>query len=315
MRVLFWGTAEFALPPLMALESEGHAVMGVVTQPDKPAGRGRKLKPSPVKLQALEEGYDILQPVRPRGAEFMSRIADLKPDVSVVVAYGHILTQEVLDLPLRGSVNVHASYLPELRGAAPVNWAIARGHHTTGVTVMRMVREMDAGPILMQAQEPIYAGDSATSLAARLSEIGAELLVEALALLEVGAGEETEQDHSRATFAPKVNREIARIDWTLPQDEVSNHIRGMDSVPGAWTMLDADPVKLFRSEVERGIPQPADQKFPPGTVIVATQDDGLWVAAGLGRVRVDEVQPPGKRRMSAEDWIRGRGVQPGQRFI
>lgn len=315
MRVLFWGTPEFALPSLRALESEGHAVMGVVTQPDKPAGRGRKLRASPVKLQALEEGYDILQPERPRGKDFMARVRALKPDVSVVVAYGHILTQEVLDLPSVGSINVHASYLPELRGAAPVNWAIVRGHHTTGVTVMRMVRAMDAGPILMQAQEPIYPRDSATSLAARLSEIGAELLVEVLALMEVGEAEETEQDHERATYAPKVNREVARIDWSLPRDDVSNHIRGMDSVPGAWSLLDEQPVKLFQSEVERGVPRPPDATTPPGTVLAADPEGGLRVACGLGWVTVLEVQPPGKRRMTAADWVRGRGVHVGQRFV
>ena len=315
MKILFWGTPEFALPSLGALEAEGHAVVGVVTQPDRPAGRGRSLRASPVGAWAEAEGYTVLRPERPRGEEFLSRIAALDADVSVVVAYGHILRDDILAVPPGGSINVHASYLPELRGAAPVNWAIIRGMDTTGVSVMRMVREMDAGPVLLQAHEPIYPRDSADGLAARLAELGAELLIEALALLEAGEAEETEQDHARATFAPKVNRALARVDWAKPAEEVSNLIRGMDSVPGAWTTLEDAPVKLFRSEIERGVPAPADPARPPGTVLVAHADErGLWIACGLGRVLVEEVQPAGRRRMVASDWIRGRGIHEGQIF-
>lgn len=319
MRILFWGTPEFAVPSLRALDDEGHDVVGVVTQPDRPAGRGRKLSPSPVREVADALGIPVLTPERPRGDAFLAAIRALAPDLSVVVAYGHILRREVLDVPPLGSINVHASLLPELRGAAPVNWAIARGHHRTGVTIMRMVEAMDAGPVLRRVEEPILADQTASGLAARLSEVGAEALVEALTLLEAGALGEEEQDHARATFAPKVNREVARVDWGRPAREVAWHVRGMDAVPGAWSELEGEPVKLFRpwvvdprvlGESAAAAPVPP----PPGTVLFADEERGVVVAAGDGAVRVGEVQPPGKRRMGVADWIHGRGVRAGQRL-
>lgn len=309
MRILFWGTPEFAVPSLLALVGEGFDIVGVVTQPDRPAGRGRHMKPSPVKQAALEEGLTVLTPERPRGEELLSLIGDLRPDVSIVVAYGHILPTEVLELPRLGSLNLHASLLPKLRGAAPVNWAIARGHEETGVTVMRMVEAMDAGPILHQASERILPDETAGELTARLSEVGAEVLVEGLALLSIGAVEEVEQDHDEATYAPKIDRETARIDWSRPALEVANHVRAMDPVPGAWTTLDEAPVKLFRpkvtSEGAEGI---------SGRVVAANPSDGVLVQAGSGRVLLGEAQPPGSRRMVAGDWINGRGIAVGQTF-
>jgi methionyl-tRNA formyltransferase len=310
MRILFWGTPEFAVPSLRALGEEGHEVVGVVTQPDRPAGRGQKVQSSAVKRAALEEGgIPVLTPEKPRGDEFLSAVHALTPDVSVVVAYGHILKPEVLEIPQHGSINVHASLLPDLRGAAPINWAIARGFETTGVTIMRMVAGMDAGPILFQVEEPIAPTETATELTARLSEIGAEALVETLALLQMGALEEREQDHDLATFAPKVDRTVARIDWARAAAEVANHVRGMDEVPGAWTMHAGEPVKLFRPEALTG-----GHADAPGTVLRATPADGLLVAAGSGTVAFAEVQPPGKRRMPVADWIRGRGIAEGARF-
>ena len=311
MRILFWGTPLFAVPSLRALEEEGHDVVGVVTQPDRPAGRGRELRASPVKEVSVAAGAEVvLAPERPRGEDFLERIRALEVDVSVVVAYGHILRREVLDVPRLGSINVHASLLPELRGAAPINWAIVRGHTTTGVTVMRMVEAMDAGPVLLQAEEPIGPEETATELAIRLAEVGAQTLVQALALLEIGAIEEREQDESRATYAPKIDRATARIAWDAGAEDVANLIRGMDETPGAWSLLDGSPVKLFR-------PRPLldrEDSARPGTVIRADEEDGLIVTAGRGAVAVGEVQPPGKRRMPASDWIRGRGVAEGRRF-
>lgn len=309
MRVLFWGTPLFALPTLMALEGEGHDVVGVVTQPDRPAGRGREPRPSPVKEAAEDARHTILQPERPRGDAFLEEIRALEPDVSVVVAYGHILPREVLDVPKQGSINVHASLLPELRGAAPVNWALIRGHDVTGVTVIRMVEEMDAGPILAQVEEPIAETESASDLAGTLSELGADALVQTLALLGLGVVEEREQDHTRATYAPKIDRETARIQWDEGARRVRDLVRGMDEVPGAWSVLHGDPVKLFRPLAEPD----RDHAEPPGTVL-ETDDEGLVVATGQGAVRFQEVQPPGKRRMSAADWLRGRGAQEGDRF-
>src|SRR5690606_30408622 len=191
MKILFWGTPEFAVPSLRALLGEGHDVVGVVTQPDRPAGRGRVLQAPPIKVVARDEGLLVLQPERARGPEFLERIAALEPELSVVVAYGQILRREVLDAPALGSINVHASLLPELRGAAPINWAIIRGHERTGITIMRMVEEMDAGPVLLQVAEPIGPDETAADLTARLSEVGAAALVEALMLLEAGELTET----------------------------------------------------------------------------------------------------------------------------
>lgn len=312
MRILFWGTPEFAVPSLRALDDEGHEIVAVVTQPDRPAGRGRQLRPSPVKEVAVSLGIPVLTPERPRGDEFLEHIRALSPELSVVVAYGHILRREVLDVPSLGSVNVHASLLPELRGAAPINWAIARGHDTTGVTIMRMVEEMDAGPVLHAIREPILPGETASELTIRLSELGAEALLEALAIMEAGKVVEEDQDHERATFAPKVDRDVARIAWKRPARELEWHVRAMDAVPGAWTELDGMPVKLFRP-----VPQdpPEGGSGPPGTVLSADADGGLVVATGEGALALDEVQPPGKRRMTAREWIAGRGVRMGQRFV
>ena len=310
MRVLFWGSPDFALPSLRALEGEGHDVVGVVTQPDRPAGRGRTLRPSAVKEVAVAEGYPVLTPEKPEGPDFLDRIRKLAPDISVVAAYGQILRPEVLEVPPLGSINVHASLLPELRGAAPVNWAIARGFSASGVTIMRMVEALDAGPILFQAEEPIGPKETATELAARLAELGAESLVETLALFEGGMVEETDQDDALATYAPKVDREAARIDWKAGADSVGNLIRGMDAVPGAWSELDEQAVKLFRPT-----PDPTHEHGgAPGTVLTADSREGLLVAAGVGAVRIDEVQPAGKRRMEAQEWIVGRGVASDQRF-
>ncbi len=310
MRILFWGTPTFALPSLRAVEDEGHEIVGVVTQPDRHAGRGRKLRPSPVKEAALSEGYSVLEPEKPRGEEFLQKIRALEPELSVVAAYGHILRREILDLPPLGSINVHASLLPELRGAAPLNWAIIRGHAVTGVTIMRMAEAMDAGPILFQIKEPIAEEETASDLYDRLSEVGAAALIEALALMEAGVLEEVEQDETRATYAPKVDRQRARVDWEMDADSVSRWIRGMDAVPGAWSSLEGSPVKLFRARPQETI----TEEHPPGTVVEASARSGLVVAAGSGAVQVLEVQPSGKRRMHASAWIGGRGARVGQRF-
>jgi methionyl-tRNA formyltransferase len=310
MRILFWGTPEFAVPSLRALDDEGFDVVGVVTQPDRPAGRGRVPRSSAVKSVALDLGLVVLAPESPKDAEFQARVRALAPDLSVVVAYGHILGTDVLAIPRLGSINVHASLLPELRGAAPINWAIARGHEATGVTIMRMVREMDAGAIIHQVEEPILYDETASELSVRLSELGAEALIEALALLGEDAAEERDQDDAAATFAPKIDRDTAHIDWSRSANEVSCHVRAMDEVPGAWSTLAGEPVKVFRPTVES--PTVATIS-PPGTVLQA--NGGLLVATGAGgALRLGEVQPSGGRRMGSSDWIRGHRVAPGQRF-
>jgi methionyl-tRNA formyltransferase len=307
MKVLFWGTPEFAVPALRALGEEGHDIVAVVTQPDRPSGRGRSLTPSPVKREAREEGIPVLQPERARGPETVAQVRALEPDVSVVVAYGQILPLDVLDAPRLGSINIHASLLPELRGAAPIQWAILRGLHTTGVTIMRMEAGLDSGPILHQVPEPIRPEESSSELMQRLAEIGAEAMVEALALMETGTVEARAQDHDRATYAPKLDRETAHLDWSRPAAEVARHVRAFDAVPGAWSLLDGAPVKLFAARLENG-------RGEPGMVVDADPEAGVLVAAGEGAVRVREVQPAGRRRMSAAEWVRGRGVRAGARL-
>jgi methionyl-tRNA formyltransferase len=292
------------------LGEEGHDVVGVVTRPDRPSGRGRSVRPSPVKEVALEEGYPVLTPERPWGDGFSGQVSSLAPEISVVVAYGHLLKPEILGLPPHGSINVHASLLPELRGAGPVNWAILKGHKTTGVTVMRMVEEMDAGPILLQTPEDIRPSETATELGTRLSEVGAEALIEALALLVEGAVEEVEQDHSLATFAPKLDRRMARVEWTRSAEEVGCHLLGFDAVPGAWSVLQGVQVKLFGPR-----PEPRFVHGAPGGTVLDVEPEGcLLVACGSGAIGIREIQSPGKKRMPVGAWLRGHDLPEEVRF-
>ena len=320
MKVLFWGTPDFALPTLRALWEEGHEIVGVVTQPDKPAGRGRSLRASPVKREAQSIGARVLQPERPRGEDFLAAIGSLEPDISVVAAYGHILVEEVLNLPPHGSVNVHASLLPELRGAAPVNWAIIGGHPKSGVTVMRMVRELDAGPVLYQIPIDILPGMSAGDLFSITAELGAEALIEALALLEAGALESHEQDDSLATYAPKLGREDARLDWSFPAIELDAWVRGCDPWPAAWSELDGTAVQMFEPTLEESdgggdAETPGSARATPGEIVEADPRSGLLVATGHGALRLGVVKPAGRARMSAAAWVRGRGVVVGQHLV
>lgn len=308
MRVLFWGTPDFATPALRALLGEGFDVVGVVTQPDRPAGRGREVQPPPVKVAAREEHIAVLQPEQPRGEEFLSELREMDPDVSVVVAYGHILPREVIELPRRGTINIHASLLPLLRGAAPIQAAIREGHSQTGVSIMRMVQRLDAGPVILQLATPISQDQTYGDLALILSELGATALIEALALMELGKAREEEQDDSRATYAGKIDRESTRVDWSLDARAVSQVVRAYDPRPGAYAMLDGTDVKLFGARVA---PRPDTAVIGQ---VLACDAQGLVVACGEGSVRLQQVQPAGKRRMNADEWLRGRGIAVGQRF-
>lgn len=316
MQVVFWGTPEFALPTLGALLGEGHDVVAVVTQPDRPRGRGRSLAPAPVKEFAQTESIPVLQPEKARSPEFVARLEELEPELNVVVAYGQILSRPLLDAPERGSINLHPSLLPKLRGAAPINWAIIRGYDVTGVTTMRMNEELDAGPILRQVTEPILPGETATDLTVRLSEVGAEVMIETLALMEFGELEERPQDDDEATYAPLIGRDDAHVDWAAPATNVANQVRGLDAVPGAWTLLnDETELKVYRPAVAdeaHGDPDAA-----PGTVLETVPshpEEGLLVACDDGAIWIREVKPAGKRRMNAADWLRGRGAAPGDRL-
>ncbi len=309
MRVLFWGTPEFATAPLRALMGEGFEVVAVVTQPDKPVGRSRSaVRASAVKTVAVAEGLPVLQPERPKGEAFLEQLRALKPDVSVVVAYGHILPQAVIDLPRLGTLNIHASLLPALRGAAPIQAAIRDGLSETGVTIMQMVPALDAGPIVHQVRTPIVEDETAGELALRLSELGAAALIEALAMFELGLAKPEPQDDASATYATKLTRESAQVDWTASAHDVGRHIRAYDPKPGAWARLRGSEVKLFGARVApRGTTHDAGE-------VLAIDEVGMLVACGAGAVRIAVVQPSGKRRLNPAEWANGRGVAVGDHF-
>ena len=320
MRVVFFGTPEFAVPSLRALVGEGFDVVAVVTQPDAAQGRSRsRLIPPPVKVAAEAEDLLVLQPQKPTDPAFLTQLRDLKPDIGVVVAYGHILKPELLALPRRGMVNVHPSLLPGLRGAAPVEWSIIRGHTTTGVTIMQLDAGMDSGPILHQIPHRIGAEVTGGELSAHLAEMGAQALVETLTMLEQSdpPPQPVPQNEDRATYAPKLTREIARIDWTKDARAIACLIRGLDPRPGAWTEQNGVEIKLFNPKVIEP-PPPFKGTGAPGEVLSA--DGSLVIATGplkdaaVGTVEVFEVQPAGKARMTTGDWLHGARIAAGARF-
>jgi methionyl-tRNA formyltransferase len=316
VRVLFWGTSAFAAPSLRALIGEGFDVAGVVTQPDRPVGRSRStLAAPPIKEIAVAEGLPVLQPERPRGLEFVTSVRALEPEISVVVSYGHILPAEVIDLPRHGTVNVHASLLPKLRGASPIQAAIRDGFIETGVTIMRMVPALDAGPIILQARTPTQDDETYGELEARLSELGALALVEALTLLELGKATERPQNDAIASYAGKIDRASTRVDWSAGCGTVARHIRAYDPRPGAWTTLRSSDVKLFGALASTDGSHDSLAHTPPvpGDVL-AIDERGMLVATGDGAVRVAVAQPSGKRALAVQDWARGRGVRVGDRF-
>ena len=322
MRVAFWGTPEFATPPLHALLGEGHDVVAVVTQPDRPQGRSRSvLVPSPVKAIAIANGIPVFQPEKPRGDDFVHALRETRPDINVVVAYGRLLPQAVIDLPPRGTINIHGSILPKLRGAAPIEAAILAGETETGVTIMRMVLALDAGPAIHVLRTPILADETGGELRERLSELGAQALIEALALMEVGAARETPQNDAEATFCERITREDARVDWTASAVRVSRVIRAYDPKPAAFTNHGPVEVKLFGCRLERFMIEfadirpersegPAPSGAVPGTVLDVNAD-GIAVACGSDSVRISAVLPAGRKRLSARDWAAGRGVSVG----
>ena len=308
MRVAFFGTPEFAVPSLRALVGEGFDVVAVVTRPDAPPPRGRsrsRLVPPPVKVVAQAEDLTVFQPEKPTDGAFLIRLRDTRPDIGVVVAYGHILKPELLELPPRGMVNVHPSLLPALRGPAPAEWAVVNGLEETGVTIMQLDAGMDTGPILHQIPDHLDPDVTGGELSEHLAELGAQALVETLALLEQDTLRPVPQDEALATYAPKLTREVARIDWTKDAASVARLIRGLDPRPGAWTEMDGLELKLFSVRV-------CDGHGTPGELLAG--DGRLLIAAGSGAVDVFEVQPAAKARMTADEWLRGARLPAGRRF-
>lgn len=312
MRVLFWGTSSFATPSLSALLGEGFDVVGVVTQPDRAVGRSRSLLvPPAVKQVAAAESLPVLQPERPRGAAFIASVRALQPEISVVISYGHILRQEVIDLPTRGTINVHASLLPAYRGASPIQAAIRDGVTETGVTIMRMALALDAGPIILQARTPVAEEETYGELELRLSELGALALVEALTLIDLGSAAERPQDEARATYAGKIEREMARVAWSAGCAAIARQIRAYDPKPGAFTTLRGADVKLFGAT---GADVPGAWDDAQSGEVLAIDNHGIVVACADGAVRILEAQPAGRRRVATGEWARGRGVRVGDTF-
>ena len=306
MRTVFFGTPSWAVPSLESLLASDFEVAAVVTNPDRPSGRGMALRPSPVKERALSAGLEVLQPQKARAPEFHDALEELAPDVATVVAYGKILPGSLLAIPRLGFVNLHFSLLPEYRGAAPVQRAVMDGRSLSGVSIMVLTEGMDEGPVLSATEEPVHDDDTAGSLGDRLAAIGATSLVDALAAYGAGGLIPVEQDHARATYAPKITTEEAAIEWTGPSRAIRNRVRGLSPVPGAWTALRGQRVKVWATR------ESAEEGLAPGELDV--RDEALIVGTGDGALELMKVQLQSKRPMSGADAARGLRLAPGERF-
>lgn len=305
MKIVFFGTPEFAVPALKILLNSEHEVLAVVTQPDRQSGRGRNIRPCPVKTEAQKAGLRILQPRRVREADFIRELKALAPSLIVVVAYGQILPPEILNFPEFGCVNIHASLLPEYRGAAPINWAIINGEKKTGITTMLMDEGMDTGPALLMKEVEIMPDDTAGSLSARLSETGADLLVPTLKGLEAGDLKPIPQT-GEASYAPVLKKTDGFIDWSKPAWEICNFIRGMNPWPCAYGFIGRERFKILKAET-------ADGEAGAGSINRVSKDE-LHVGAGAGKVSVLEIQPSGKAVMPVKAFLQGRRLKEGMRF-
>jgi methionyl-tRNA formyltransferase len=306
MRIVFMGTPRAAVPSLARLVNDGHEVVAVYTQPDRPAGRGNKLRASPVKDFAIERGLGVLQPLKIKTDDALEEFRSHNADAAIVVAYGRILPDGFLNAFPHGAINVHFSLLPKYRGAAPVNWAIANGEAETGVTTMKVDTGLDTGDILLQRATAIDENETAVELMSRLSLMGADLLAETIANFD--RIRPTVQDDAAATFAPILKREDGRIDWTTTAREISNRVRAFQPFPTAWTTFADKHLTIWRAQVEHV------DRAAPGTILDAKGDSLLVGCGGQTALRLVELQTEGKRRMSARDFINGLRPQTGQRL-
>jgi methionyl-tRNA formyltransferase len=305
MRVVFMGTPAFAAPTLAALVRNRHSVGLVITQPDRPVGRRHELTPPPIKVQAARHGLGVFQPRRIKAPEALERIAAVGPEAIVVVGYGQIIPQTIIDLPPLGCVNLHASLLPKYRGAAPINWAIAEGETHTGVTTMRIIQQLDAGDILLKRQTEIGPAETAVELSERLASIGADLLIETLAGLAAGTIVPEKQKEAEVSWAPILKREDGEIDWQWPATQIFNRMRGFVPWPGAFTRF-----RGKRLHIHRGRPLAASSLLPG---VVSIDDGELRMGCGEGTALVvAEVQLEGKKRMPAADFLRGHRLEENE---
>jgi methionyl-tRNA formyltransferase len=334
MVVVFFGTPQFAVPTLQALVESRHRVCGVVTQPDRPRGRGQKVTEGPVKLLAAQHGLPVIQPERLKDPGVADTLFSWAPDIGVVVAYGRIIPESLLTIPRFGMINVHASLLPKYRGAAPVHRAVIDGEPQTGVTIMRVAKLLDSGEMFATATRAIGPDETSDLVERDLSHRGARLLLDVLDAIENGTACETPQDHDRATYAPKITREDGLIDWSLPAAAIHNRVRGLYPWPHAFTYLDGARLIMLRTRVVTGpaeaghhdaVLRPAGHHEPgrheaghheglPGTVVEVSRD-AIHVATGNGgRIAIEELQPEGKRPMRVRDFLAGRAIDVGARF-
>lgn len=306
MRILFMGTPDFAVPSVRALLEAGHTICGAFTQPDKPKNRGMKLQPTPVKEFCLAHDIPVFQPVKLRDGSALAQIQQLAPELIVVAAYGRILPDEILNYPAHGCINVHSSLLPRYRGAAPINWAVLNGDAESGVTIMHMATELDAGDIISQAATPIDPDETVETLHDRLAELGAQLLVETVRQIGEGTAARTPQDPALVTFAPMLSRELSPMNWERPARALHDQVRGLIPWPAAVAELDGVRCKVFSTAV-------CDQcvSQAPGTVVQADKK-GLKIACGGGTLlELREIQPDGKKRMAAAAFLLGHPIAEG----
>ena len=307
MRIVFMGTPEFAVPSLKALLDAGYGVVGVFTQPDRPVGRGHKLAACPVKKLAVERGVPVYQFERLRNEEGLACLRALAPDIVVTAAFGQILSQALLDVPKMGTVNVHASLLPAYRGAAPINWCILNGETRTGVTTMLTDAGVDTGDMLLRRETDIGETETAAELSVRLSQLGAELLIETLKGYIAGEIAPTPQDERLASRQPMLKKEMGLIDWTRSAKEIACQARGLDPWPSAYTDYLGGTLKIYRA-------RPVEGEGDPGTVLRSSAKEGLFVACGEGALEVLEMQAPGGKRMNARAYLAGKKIEPGTKF-
>ena len=301
MKIIFFGTPEFAVPSLEALINSKHNIVGLVCQPDRPKGRGRKLSPPPTKILAEENSIAVLQPEKIKTNDFFEQLSKLTPDLICVTAYGKIIPKNILDLPRYGCINVHASILPKYRGAAPINWAIINGEKSTGVTTMLMDEGMDTGDMLLKEEIQIADKETSIEISEKLSQIGAELLLETIELLEDGRLEPIKQNDDEVTYAPILKKEIGKIDWNKSASDINNLIRGTQPWPGTFTSLSNKNLKIFKADVSDGNGKPGE--------VIKCDDKTLAIAAGNESLSILELQLEGSKRMNIEDFLRGNKIK------
>ncbi|WP_050181498.1 methionyl-tRNA formyltransferase [Domibacillus robiginosus] len=299
--IVFMGTPDFSVPVLEKILEDGYEVLAVVTQPDRPVGRKKVLTPPPVKKAALKSGLTVLQPEKLSKSAELEEIIRLKPDLVVTAAYGQLLPNVLLEAPKHGCINVHASLLPELRGGAPIHYSILQGKKETGITIMYMAEKLDAGDIISQAAVTIEEEDNTGILHDKLSIVGAELLSKTIPTIIDGTSSRTPQDEAKATFAPNIRRQDEKMDWSRPGEELYNQVRGLCPWPVAYTILDGAVVKVWKSEK-------VTNKGGAKGMVLAIEEDGIVIATGSETaLKITELQPAGKKRMSARDYLRGSG--------